>query len=415
MKIVHLSTSDHGGAGLACLTLHKALRSSGVDSKMLVLERKGEDEEVYLFEHGSDRGLPPWSWIFPYIDLTAKKIGIPISRSRYYARRIARLQGPGRPVLFTAPFTEYDVTEHALVRDADIVHLHWVAGFLDYPSFFPRVKRPVLWTIRDEYPFLGGFHYRGEKERANGRFDAIEKNFFDVKRRSVALSPDLTIVSLSQKMMEPTQKSGMFAGRRHHLVHNPVDPVVFRLHDRIRSREILGLPREAKIILFVAQDIREPRKGLRELLQALSVLSRPDILLCVVGADRSGETLPVAHRSMGLVRDERLMSVVYSAADVHVMPSSEESFGKTMTESLACGTPVVAFSSGIAPELIDGRNGILISAMTVDALAEGVKKALLTDFDRERIRNDVVGRFGLEKIVSQYIDLYRKMSAGERV
>ncbi|MEM4235336.1 MAG: hypothetical protein QXU75_09360, partial [Candidatus Methanomethylicaceae archaeon] len=129
MKILHISTSDSGGAGLACIRLHRGLLSQGVDSKVLVLCKERNEEGVYLYKEplrGNSLLLEKLlSWVF----LIPRRLKIPLSRAEYYRKRLARLRRGSDP-FFTLPFSEYDITCHPLVKEADVIHLHWVADFL---------------------------------------------------------------------------------------------------------------------------------------------------------------------------------------------------------------------------------------------------------------------------------------------
>lgn len=406
MKIIHISTTDSGGAGLAALRLHKGLLSQGHDSRMLVLNKTSTEPEVYSFKQ--NRGKPfPLSTAWSYVELTARKLGIPLSRAEKYRQRLCALQ-KNSFVFLTLPFSDLDIASHSLVREADIVHLHWVADFLDYPTFFKEIKKPIIWTVHDENLYMGGFHYARMRNK-NPLFDAFDDELAEIKRQGVAQCDDLTIVSLSRMMMERSLSSEITANRAHRVIHNPVDYGIFRPLDRICAREVLGLPRGKKILCFVSYEIRDSRKGLVELLVALKKLGRSDLALCAVGAGDIQRESDIEIFHLGLVVDQRMMPIVYSASDLFVMPSYQEAFAQAPLEAMACGVPVVAFPCSGTEELISEKNGVRTSDFTVDALAAGIEKALSTSYDRAWIRSDVIERFGIEKIVSQYVELYREV------
>jgi hypothetical protein len=67
---------------------------------------------------------------------------------------------PSNYEVFSFPQTVYNITKHPLVQEADIIHLHWVANFLDYRSFFKQIQKPIVWTLHDLNPISEkGFHY----------------------------------------------------------------------------------------------------------------------------------------------------------------------------------------------------------------------------------------------------------------
>jgi glycosyltransferase involved in cell wall biosynthesis len=88
------------------------------------------------------------------------------------------------------------------------------------------------------------------------------------------------------------------------------------------------------------------------------------------------------------------------------MPSYQEAFGQTPIEAMACGTPVITFPCGVSQNLINQDNGILCDDYTVDSLVKGIKLAMSRNYNREKIREDVINRFSYQKIAKQYVELY---------
>ena len=116
---------------------------------------------------------------------------------------------------------------------------------------------------------------------------------------------------------------------------------------------------------------------------------------------------------VGVVNNERLLSVFYSCSDFFVLSSFEESFGQTPLEAMACGIPVVAFPCGVTKELINDKNGIRCTDFSVDALVDGIKLAVGRKYNGEVIRKDVIERFSYDRIGRQYEELYVKVLNNE--
>jgi len=149
VNIVHISTSDDGGAGLCALRIHEALLKASMNSKMLCKYKTSGAPEVYTC-------LPIKKNTFQKILF---KIGLRSKREKIELR-IKEIAKKIPDVFYSSPFSKYDLAEHPLVKNADIIHLHWIAGFLDYPSFFSKCKdKKIIWTVHDENIFFGGFHY----------------------------------------------------------------------------------------------------------------------------------------------------------------------------------------------------------------------------------------------------------------
>ena len=90
-----------------------------------------------------------------------------------------------RKTLFSIPYSEYtSLVDHPLVQEADIIHLHWIAGFVDYPTFFKKVDKPIVWTIHDENPGLGGSHYTIWRDSLGEKMMKIERRFVQTKKQN---------------------------------------------------------------------------------------------------------------------------------------------------------------------------------------------------------------------------------------
>ena len=127
-----------------------------------------------------------------------------------------------------------------------------------------------------------------------------------------------------------------------------------------------------------------------------------------------GSEVPVAHNHVGEVTNERMLSLVYSAADLLVSASLAESFGLTVVEAMACGTPVVGFDVGGIPDMVrPGETGLLAPAGDTDALAAGIRRMLTDDELRRRLgarcREVAVKEYGLEIQARRYVALYEEM------
>ena len=161
-------------------------------------------------------------------------------------------------------------------------------------------------------------------------------------------------------------------------------------------RRLLDLPADKTIIAMGAVDIDNPWKGGR-LFEAVykALRARDDVALILFG--RASERLPAA-RSFGLVEDERLMPLVFGAADLYVTTATAESFGQTVLEASACAVPVVAFNvGGIRDIVVHEETGILVDRISIDDLL-GAIEALIED----RALREQFGRNGRARVESNF-------------
>ena len=122
--------------------------------------------------------------------------------------------------------------------------------------------------------------------------------------------------------------------------------------------------------------------------------------------------LGLDYKNLGYLNDTISLRLAYSAASVFVAPSIMEAFGKTLTESMACGTPVVAFNATGPQDIINHKiNGYLAKPFNSADLANGIEW-VLEDEDRwkklsQNAREKVVQEFDIVKVAKKYEDLYK--------
>ena len=410
MKVLHIALSDRGGAGAGMLNQHLALLAQGIDSKVLVALKRTDLDTVFQTE--PNQYMWGTSSAAMFLQKAARRFGICLNRYDRYRRTLYKIRSK-HWVHYSMPVTPYDLSEHPLVQEADVINLHFVADFLDYESFFRNVRKPIVWTMRDENPGLGGFHYTSDKEEFYPYFAEIEDEFAAIKKRAVAECERLHIVALSNNMRGYCTQSACFAGRPVTVIPNAINAADFRPYCRNEARKYLGIGENDAVIAFVSCAIGDERKGFADLALAVQRLqaktSVPLNVLCVGTNDYSGP-LPRGCRFLGHIATVDQLSTVYSAADVFAAPSYQESFGKTVVEALCCGTPVVSTPVGIAPEIINERNGALCRVGDIDDLARALRHVLGRTYDKEAIRQEARTAYRPAAVAEKYIKLYQEVN-----
>jgi glycosyltransferase involved in cell wall biosynthesis len=405
MKVVHICTSLEGGAGICAKRIVNATRSLGVDARVLVAKGNKLDYVDVI------KPVYPWSKIWPvqkiqvFMNMFGRWPKTTVLNNRI-AKELRDNQGT-----FTSPVTDYpNIASHPWIQKADIIHLHWIGNFVDYESFFKSVKKPIIWTIHDENPGLGGFHYTLWKDKATGSLRQLDDEFCGLKKRAYSCSNSLTLVAISTMMKEFFSKNELLSQFPCAIIHNGLFADHFSPIPVDCARQTLAIKNESKVFLFVSQDIHEDRKGLKALIEALEILNVPNTVLVCLGRFRSIPDASFEIRCEGFVGNNRLQSLYYSSADYYVMPSYQEAFAQTPMESMACGTPVVAFPCSGASDLINQENGVVCDDFTVEALVSGIKLAMSRSYSRDTIRKNLINRFSYDKIAKEYIELYKKVT-----
>lgn len=423
MKVLIVNTYDRGGAANACIRLHSGLLHQGIDSKLLLLHKEKNVEESYAFEKPQIK-TNRFKKVFQKVERKLlRKLGFATRKQKESKEKNFLKSRAEGLELFSFPDSPYDITTSPLYKEADIINLHWVAGFLDYESFFRKNTKPVVWTLHDMNPFTGGEHYEettlGMDVAGNPLsrvFNTTEQEIFTkvikIKEQALQHVKNITVVAPSSWLATAARVSEIF--RKFDTAHIPygLDAMQFTTYDKTHARTVFNLPLNKKIVLFVADSVTNERKGFRFLLHALQMLQDLDILLCAVG--RNSKELEQLENvvQLGYIEDERSLSMCYSAADVFVIPSIMDNLPNTVLESLYCGTPVIGFPVGGLVDMVQsGVNGILAQEISSRALANSIitffKKA--NNYNTRQIRNDAIAMYSLEKQALAYNQIYKSV------
>ena len=179
-------------------------------------------------------------------------------------------------------------------------------------------------------------------------------------------------------MKEQVQKSRVWSRFPTTVIPNGTDLNVFRPRNRGLSRTALGVPEHTTVVGFVSDDVQNSRKGLPTLLKALEQLGNmSEITLLSVGSGAISSDLELPWRHVGRIEDDRLLSAIYSAMDIFVAPSLQDTFPNTVIEAIACGTPVIGTrTGGMLDVLRPNESGWFFEPGDVASLARTMTDAL---------------------------------------
>ena len=306
----------------------------------------------------------------------------------------------------------------------DIVHLHWVNKAMLSISDIAAIKAPIVWSLHDMWAFTGGCHYdegcgaynelcRECKVLGSTKKNDLSHKIFNKKRRAYAKHKNLTIVGLSQWLADCASNSMLFKNNKVVCLPNPIDTAVYSPLDKRVAREILRLPMDKTLVLFGAMGATsDPRKGYKELCEALFTLKPNNIELVVFGSSEPNvsEGFKFKAHYLGELHDDVTLRALYSAVNVMVVPSLQENLSNAIMESLACGTPVVGFDVGGNSDMIKHqKNGYLAKPFDPTDLAIGIDWVLrATNYDELSVnaRNKVLTEFDSEVVAKNYSELY---------
>ncbi|MDW8002857.1 MAG: glycosyltransferase family 4 protein [Deltaproteobacteria bacterium] len=406
MKVLHINTCDIlGGAARAAYRLHRALLNEGIESRMLVQTKKSDDWTVIGPEGKFEKFI---NLLRPHIDR------LPVF---FYKNRTKTLFSPS-----WLPFS--NVLKKINRIDPDIVHLHWICGGMLRIEEIAKIRKPIVWTLHDNWIFTGGCHIKWNCDKYKyvcmecPNLNSNKKNDLGnigwKRKKKLFSEKDIVIVCPSRWIYEACKESSILSGRYILNIPNLLDISVFKPFDKHKSRELWNLPLNKKLILFGAiVAIKDVNKGYHKLVEALKLIRTEHVELVVFGSSEPKDAPNLGFKThyLGHLSDDISLVTLYSAADVMVVPSLQENFSNVIMESLACGTPVVAFNVGGNSDMIDHlQNGYLAKPFDSEELARGIDWVINNDNYEELCKNareKILKEFDSKKIVLKYLQLYR--------
>jgi glycosyltransferase involved in cell wall biosynthesis len=335
---------------------------------------------------------------------------------RRVRRGVRRARTARSNTLFTADWPAWDVAGHPAVATADLVNVHWVAGFLAAGGVRRIVEsgRPVAWTLHDMRPFTGGCHYasgcRGFTADCNACPQVAaalaklpERSLARARRRLRGLP--LTFVAPSRWLAGELSRSRLFDPEAHavRVIPNGLDLDRYAPGDRAAARRRLGLPEAGLGILLGSVSLDEHRKGAALAAAAVAaaatrLAASAQASLLVVTYGSGSLTIPgVACRHLGPLDEAGVLAAAH-ACNLHLSMAREDNLPNTVMEALACGLPVLATRTGGHPEMIgDGREGWLVEVDDVAAAA-----ALLARLAGEPARVAAAGAAARQRALAEW-------------
>lgn len=411
--VLYLSTYAHsGGQSIAANRIHSGLRSIGINSKMLVMDagcgRDNGTNGIRTVKLGEGE-----AWHPKHDEVLLEKYP---SASKVYK--------------FTAAARGIDIAGRIERFDPKIVQMHWINDNYIKIEDLAKIKRKIVWRLADCWPFTGGCFYCWKCEGYTAQCGKCPKLGSDdgndlshevwLRKRDAYKDLDMTIVVPTHWMKRLAERSSLFKDRRIVVIPNGLDLGVFYPEDKAAAREKLGIAADKKVILYGAGQAMHPRKGFRFLRQALRRLAKEhkdEYQLVIFGTSSLPAGIGIPVKALGFINDKRTLRLAYSAADVMIVPSLEESFGQTVTEAMACAVPVVSFlETGPASTIIHKRTGYLAEYADDADLARGIEWVLSDEARRrtlaENARHRIETTYDIKIVAGQYRQLYDEILRG---
>ncbi|MEA3489021.1 MAG: glycosyltransferase [Candidatus Omnitrophota bacterium] len=406
LKIAIIHAADKGGgAESSVLSLHKGLMELGHESRLYV---------GYKYTN------------------TRNVIAIPRVRTIPGLLRLTHFleQNFGWQYLYSPGFRALRKT---IETDTDIMHFNSLwggGGFADIGALPLLTKKyPAVITLREQWLMTGhcacpfdclrwlkgcgkcpDLTLAPSINRDGTRFNWSRK-------RTVLCRTNAHIAVISNWLKAEAERSPILKGKKVSVVFNGIDDKVFKPGSKENARDSLGIPHDKFIVLLAGQTIEGINQGIaQQAVEALNQCDEQNLMALLIGksAHRVARGVTILNKVLPFQEKPEEMASCYRAADITVVTSEFESFGRIAAESQACGTPVVAFSTGGLKEVVkDGVCGILVTAGDVKRLKDAIQ-ILVKDTAKVKQMGEsgtvwAREQFSNTKITEDYVKLYRQV------
>lgn len=285
----------------------------------------------------------------------------------------------------------------ANMYNPDVLWLHNLHGYyLNIEMLFEWIKsRPqmqVKWTLHDCWAFTGHCAYfsfvkcnrwqyncgnccQSGKYPVSYFWDSSESNFRRKKSAFCGVH-NMTLITPSKWLADLVQYSFLKAYPVE-VYYNTIDTKVFTpTISNFREKYNLN---GRKIVLGVAS-VWDERKGLADFLE-LSAILQSDYVIVLVGISTEEiKNCPSSIIGIPPTNSAKELAEIYTAADVFVNPSREETFGLTTLEALSCGTPAIVYKDTACEEVANLYGGRAVE-QSVQALKMAIEQLNLDGDD----------------------------------
>jgi glycosyltransferase involved in cell wall biosynthesis len=369
LKIALIHAADKGSGAENCvLSLHLALLKLGHQSHLYVGYKLTDLSNINEIERV--RTIPGLLRITSKLE---KTFGL----ERLYAPGFRRLH-------------------HVIAPDTDVVHIHSLWGSSGYADIggLPKLtkKFPCILTLHEQWLTTGHcacpFNCvrwktgcgRCPDLSLTPKIDRDGTRLNWIRKKWALQKSSVQITTVSDWLRKVARQSPILAGKTISVVYNGIDETVFTPGSRQEAREDLNIPQDSFVVLMAGQTVEGINKGIsQQAVQAINLLKHDRVLPLLIGrsAHLVSKTLFVPHIVLPFQEKSEDMARCYRSANVTLVTSEYETFGRVAAESQACGTPVIAFATGGIPEVVkDGVGGLIVPTGDTKALAMAIQRLM---------------------------------------
>ena len=405
MKILHVNYSDTiGGAAIAVLRIHHLLLKQGIDSNIIVSEKNSNFKNI----EGPKKT----------IDIIKSFIKKSINRQLKYFFKTSNKNTHSINLIPSGLYKKINEFK------PDVVNLHWLGNEMISLKEISKIKAKVVWTLHDMWPFCGAEHYTSNLrfiEGYNKKNRPSDESGFDLNKyiwnkKNKYFKNINNFICTSSWMLNKAKQSKLLENKNIEEIPLTLDKDFWKPVNNKFSKNFFGIKDDENVIVFGAENfLKNSRKGFDCFLKVIEKIEIKKLCNYKVLLFGTDEKLNLKNPNkniitLGKISDEYSLKLIYSAADVVVIPSTMESFGLVALEAIHCGSPCVAFEETSLESLIDHKiNGYLAKKRSDEDMKDGILWCLNNLKDKKNaIYKNAVEKFDYEKITNQYLNFLKK-------
>lgn len=398
MKVLQInSVCGVGSTGRIATDLYKVMKENGIESKIAFGIGNAENipqEDAFKFGNKFDY----------YIHNAVSRI---TDRAGFYSK-----------------INTLKLLKFIKSYEPDIIHIHTIHGYYVNIeilfNFLKEYKKPVIWTLHDCWSFTGHcahFDLIGCTKWKTQCYNCpihreYPKSFTDNSRHIYKLKKqlftgveNLTIVTPSQWLADLVKQS-FLKDHTIRIINNGINLDVFK---PIENDIKIKYQCENKYLILGVAFGWGKKKGLDIFIELSKRLDENKYKIMLVGTDEHIEKdLPDNIISIHRTQNQNELAEIYSAADLFVNPTREDTYPTVNMESLACGTPVLTFNTGGSPEIIDETCGMVVEKDDIDSMYNEIINICENNVFTKEMCLRKSRMFDKNEKYRNYIELYKK-------
>lgn len=262
-----------------------------------------------------------------------------------------------------------DILLDPLFLDADIIHYHLIHNFIFDLNFLPIMTRlkPTIWSLHDPWALHGHCVYsqscnKWEKHCADCpnlstnfklNFDNSALNY-ELKKQAFIQSK-LEIIVASKWMENQLNRSVFFKDKKIHVVPYGIDQEIFKPIKKDLARKKLNIPTDVLVISFRCSASKF--KGIDYVKHVINNIKSNRKIIFLLLDEKFTDYVPKhQYVEYGWVMNDKLLSTIYNASDLFLMPSTSEAFGVMAIEAMSCSTLPIVVDGTALPEVVNAKS-----------------------------------------------------------